>query len=156
MKGGLHHLTTRTSKAVVSLYFVWSLYSGMFPVWREIWSLLRYIDPRSYTENEREPRGTEKLETHKVQFGSGDVIYKLWVIFDEVKLAPGLCCIICSNNISDFLMNTTSHCICRKYLSYISIYTDYQISIFHICFRIVGVTTRIRLNARDAGLFDSV
>lgn len=43
---------------------------------------------------ERETREEERLETQKVQFSSGDVIYKLWVIFDEVKLAPGLLCIL--------------------------------------------------------------
>jgi hypothetical protein len=53
----------------------------------------------SYSENEEEGERSEKAErpeTHKVQFSSGDVIYKLWVIFDEVKLAPGLLCILCS------------------------------------------------------------
>jgi hypothetical protein len=73
--------------------------------------------------NEREPRGKERLGTHKVQFSSGDVIYKLWVIFDEVKLAPGLCCIFCSKNITNFLVNNISHYIYSEYLAYISIYT---------------------------------
>jgi hypothetical protein len=71
--GGVSAPASQNLKAVLALYFVWSLYDRMFLTQGEKHSTLQYADRMSYAEDEegaRKQMRKRRLETYKAKFSS--------------------------------------------------------------------------------------